>query len=161
MRWALQLFLTKAVLSMGEILSGNIRGVPCTSATVVGNECTRGYPHYDREGGECLNDGEDDEAYCSYDFGDKACAYCNTHRFRGIINWDYCSSATVVGDFCPDRGWSDVDPEGAVCANGGKDNEAYCSYDLGDNVCAYCNDGEDITRGEANLGDVAGANDKF
>ena len=30
------------------------------------------------------------------------------------------------------------DPEGAVCVNDGKSNEAYCSYDVGPTACARC-----------------------
>ena len=29
-------------------------------------------------------------------------------------------------------------PEGDICANNGEYNEAYCSYDIGSNACAYC-----------------------
>ena len=36
-------------------------------------------------------------------------------------------------------GYPHYDPEGVVCANDGDpDEEAYCSYDLGPSVCAYC-----------------------
>lgn len=55
-----------------------IKGQPCVNVVVVSHtECVPGYPHYDFEGMECGNEGQVDEAYCSYTVGANACAYCN------------------------------------------------------------------------------------
>jgi len=43
---------------------------------IVGNGCVSGFPHNDKESDVCDNDGQEDEAYCSYDIGSDACAYC-------------------------------------------------------------------------------------
>jgi len=46
-------------------------------------------------------------------------------------------------------GYPHYDPEGVVCANDGDpDEEAYCSYDLGPSVCAYCTDNFSDTDGQ-------------
>merc|ERR1712115_209918 len=55
-----------------------INGVPCSSFNVeiVANWCVPKSPHFDQEGDVCANDGTSTEAYCSYQVGDDACAYC-------------------------------------------------------------------------------------
>merc|ERR1712115_502526 len=55
-----------------------INGVPCSSSDVeiVANWCVPKSPHFDQEGDVCANDGTSTEAYCSYQVGDDACAYC-------------------------------------------------------------------------------------
>ena len=60
-----------------------INGQPCDNWIVVGN-CEPGYPHYDPEGMVCANDGQSDEAYCSYSVGgpEQACAFCATPRMQ-------------------------------------------------------------------------------
>ena len=51
-----------------------IDGVECANVVVVApNGCD---PDYDEEGMVCANDDMPDEAYCSYDVGDYACARC-------------------------------------------------------------------------------------
>lgn len=35
-------------------------------------------------------------------------------------------------------GAPDFSPEGTICANEGEDDEAYCSYRIGTNTCAFC-----------------------
>ena len=55
-----------------------INGKPCAVADIVilGNGCVKGSPHYDNEADVCGNDGKANEAYCSYEVGHTACAYC-------------------------------------------------------------------------------------
>jgi len=62
----------------GQLATVMVNGKPCASSAVhvVGDHCVSGYPHYDFEGMVCANDGEWNEAYCSYAVGDSACAYC-------------------------------------------------------------------------------------
>jgi len=57
------------------------------------------------------------------------------------INSKCCLNIVEVGDNCI-PGKPHFDPEGAVCDNDGKSNEAYCSYDVGPNACAYCEDSQ-------------------
>jgi len=52
----------------------------CSNVIIVGDWCFPGDPHYDPEGSVCENDGEFNEAYCSYDIGPNACAYCGDHH---------------------------------------------------------------------------------
>ena len=63
-----------------------------------------------------------------------------TGWYLGVrINGKGCSQkdVVVVGKNC-DRGHPHNDPEGMVCANDGQFDEGYCSYDIGETVCAYC-----------------------
>ena len=43
----------------------------------------------------------------------------------------------IVNQGCV-KGSPHYDSEGMVCANDGKPNEAYCSYEVGNTTCAYC-----------------------
>jgi len=60
-----------------------------------------------------------------------------TIKFK--INGAYCYTANIVkvGDWCI-PGAPRFDKEGSVCANDGKGKVAYCSYGVGFNACAYC-----------------------
>jgi len=53
----------------GEICGGEV-------VIVSTDNCVPGEPHFDQEGSVCRNDDQWDEAYCSYDVGPTACAYC-------------------------------------------------------------------------------------
>ena len=61
-----------------------INGKACPVGRVVringkgGHDCIKGAPHFDKEGSVCGNDGKSNQAYCSYQVGDKACAYCSS-----------------------------------------------------------------------------------
>jgi len=59
-----------------------INTVPCDVADIVkvDEKCIPWYPHFDREGQVCANDGAMNEAYCSYDVGEYACAYCKSAK---------------------------------------------------------------------------------
>ena len=58
--------------------TSTIHGSACDVANVVrvNDNCVSGAPHFDAEGMVCANDGTATEAYCSYDVGTSACAYC-------------------------------------------------------------------------------------
>ena len=51
------------------------------------------------------------------------------------INGQNCSMGNVVVE---SEGCTPLDPEGAVCANDGTANEAFCSYEVGSSACARC-----------------------
>ena len=54
-----------------------IDGVECANVVVVDQYgCNPYSPDYDGEGVVCANDNTPDEAYCSYDVGEYACARC-------------------------------------------------------------------------------------
>lgn len=58
-----------------------INSKPCLVENIVvlaTQDCVKGPPDYDFEGMVCANDGELDEAYCSFEVGDAACAYCKS-----------------------------------------------------------------------------------
>merc|ERR1719265_1192246 len=112
-----------------------INGQTCSSAVVINQHCVPGAPDYDPEGAVCGNDGQPDEAYCSYSVGPTACAYCLVTG-QVMINGQTCSSPVVIDQCVP--GAPDYDPEGAVCGNDGQPDEAYCSYSVGFTACAYC-----------------------
>jgi len=99
----------------------------------VSNDCVPGEPHFDPEGAVCANDDQADEAYCSYDVGANACAYCLPPTTQ--VNGEICDGEVIiVSDTACIPGEPHFDPEGAGC-NG---DAGYCSYDVGPNVCAYC-----------------------
>ena len=54
-----------------------INGRACANVVIVGDGCVPGSPHFDPEGMVCANDGQADEAYCSYSIGANTCAYCS------------------------------------------------------------------------------------
>jgi len=56
--------------------SFNVNGEPCLEAVVVSRDCNTRAPDFDYEGAVCANDGQSDEAYCSFEVGEFACAYC-------------------------------------------------------------------------------------
>ena len=55
-----------------------VNGKPCAveNIMIVNQRCFKEFPHSDHEGMVCANDGNPNEAYCSYEVGDTACAYC-------------------------------------------------------------------------------------
>merc|ERR1719295_1003411 len=59
----------------------------------------------------------------------------------GIVNGEYCSDAILISNEECDPY---LEPEGSVCANQGKWDEAYCSYNISDKMnssdsaCAFC-----------------------
>jgi len=128
---------------------GVINGVDCDGEdiVIVGDWCIPGKPHFDKEGDVCANDEKKNEAYCSYGIGPNTCAYCDNGAPipilpDGVINGADCDGAdiVIVGDWCI-PGEPHFDPEGAVCANDETRYEAYCSYGVGPNACAYCDNG--------------------
>merc|ERR1719361_3190065 len=105
--------------------------MPCSLAYVVfvyDSECNSTYPHFDSEGDVCANDGQWNEAYCSYELGDSACAYCSangTELTNDSSTGDYLlDSRYVVSDELMD--WSD-----------GND---YCSEQYGSSLATITND---------------------
>ena len=57
----------------------NRRPCPAENIVIVNQGCdkyTSDYYYQDYEGMVCANDGQHDEAYCSFEVGDTACAYC-------------------------------------------------------------------------------------
>jgi len=117
-----------------------INGVECMFPEIIGDYCEAGDPNFDVEGMVCANDGTKYEAYCSYEIGPNACARCKMER--PIINENYCDDPVVVHNFCK-PGNPHFDVEGSVCAHDGTEIEAYCSYNVGPNACAYCPDSPD------------------
>ena len=138
----LAIFLISSVAAKAPIQSDGlvviINGDDCDGADIVTVDkvCS---PGKDEEGSVCANDGRADEAYCSYDVGPNACAYCFIEDYA-VINGADCDKADVVivdEHACiPEKPYNDQ--EGTVCANDGGINEAYCSYGIGPNACAYC-----------------------
>jgi len=59
----------------------------------------------------------------------------------GIVNGEECSNVVVVSNLCV-SGSPHFDSEGDVCANENQPNEAYCSYGIGQDACAYCAESE-------------------
>ena len=111
-----------------------LNGVACLEALVYSYDyCVKGR-RGDPEGMVCANDGQYDEAYCSYDRV-TMCARCVEPMT--VVNFRPCESAVVVNDNCQ-PGAPHFDREGAVCANDAMATEAYCSYSVGDNACAFC-----------------------
>jgi len=53
-----------------------VNGEPCLEAMVVSRDCNTRAPDFDVEGLVCANDGQTDQAYCSFEVGEFACAYC-------------------------------------------------------------------------------------
>ena len=179
----------------------NGKTCPGENVNIVNEKCDQGSPHFDKEGQVCANDGEDNEAYCSFEIGNTVCAYCKptdnnksngdnddggsdknvdddkgntslggdqttrldedganddnvnggndkkgdddkgntTSRNETTINGKTCpgENVNIVNEKC-DQGSPHFDKEGQVCANDGEDNEAYCSFEIGNTVCAYC-----------------------
>lgn len=61
----------------------------------------------------------------------------NVHSHGAIIQGEFCENPIVVGQNCkPDAPSNDKETD--VCRNDDQPNEAYCSYDVGPNACAYC-----------------------
>eukprot|EP00588_Corethron_pennatum_P017702 CAMPEP_0194304762 /NCGR_PEP_ID=MMETSP0171-20130528/2396_1 /TAXON_ID=218684 /ORGANISM="Corethron pennatum, Strain L29A3" /LENGTH=218 /DNA_ID=CAMNT_0039056113 /DNA_START=134 /DNA_END=790 /DNA_ORIENTATION=+ len=117
-----------------------IDGANCGESDIVivdKNACIPGSPHYDKEGMICRNDGRWNEAYCSYDVGSKACAYCDNVRVIDGYDCDKDDVVIVDNNACI-PGSPHYDKEGDICRNDGRWNEAYCSYDVGSNACAFC-----------------------
>ena len=129
--------------------SGIVDGEFCTLAVYfVG--CNSGAPDFDPEGMVCMNDGQEDEMYCSYGLSDTACALCldgdgtddaptddgapDLFYGSGVVNGEECSLAVY---------YEGCDPsfflEGDVCYDDGMDT-FYCSYDLSGTACALCLD---------------------
>merc|ERR1719361_1824329 len=87
-----------------------INGMPCSLSDAVyvsDSECISGSPHYDSEGDVCANDGQWNEAYCSYELGDSACAYCSPNdtdwKFEvGMSSTDVESWPCSSHDECPE-----------------------------------------------------------
>lgn len=97
---SLALVSSSSMLSMAQIShpSGTVAGSWCENAVIVPySQCDSSYPYYDSEGMICANDGEWNQAYCSYDIGISACAYCAdwvSNRYSGAaVNENSCSSS--------------------------------------------------------------------
>lgn len=60
-----------------------------------------------------------------------------TESIQGTIKGRLCLDVKVVADWCI-PGKPHFDPEGSVCSNYDEPNEAYCSYKIDTNACAYC-----------------------
>lgn len=84
------------------------------------------------KGGKSESYDDDDDVGDDNDAGDD-----NVHSHGAIIQGEFCENPIVVNESCfPDA--PDNDKETGVCENDNQLNEAYCSYDVGPNACAYC-----------------------
>merc|ERR1719245_1989553 len=94
-----------------------INDMPCSLSDAVyvsDSECFSGSPHYDSEGDVCANDGQWNEAYCSYELGDSACAYCSPNGTDWKFD-DDMSSTEVESWPCNSH---DECPESTFCYDG-------------------------------------------
>merc|ERR1739842_82538 len=75
-----------------------------------------------------------------------------------LINGVPCSSSNVeiVANWCVPKS-PHFDQEGDICANDGTSTEAYCSYQVGDDTCAYC---KDPSKSDVPKEDDVGAEDR-
>jgi len=60
-----------------------------------------------------------------------------TFSLEGIIQGSLCLDVKIINELCIPGGLYN-DPEGMVCDNDDQLDEAYCSYEIGSNTCAYC-----------------------
>lgn len=85
-----------------------INGLSCplNQVAVVNHGCVRGAPAFNPEGWVCANSGSSSEAYCSYDVGPSACAWCESNGgtasgiSTGIREMNLITSETHM-QFCP------------------------------------------------------------
>ena len=99
-----------------------ILGKYCENPVVVSQNCVQGAPHYDPETVVCANDGQHDEAYCSYDVGPTACAYCG-------LTPPPSSTADSLTDVSNDYGWEKIHNEGHISYDERFGSSLALSYD--------------------------------
>jgi len=128
-----------------------IKGQPCVNVVVVDSDgCTPGDPDYDPEGHLCSNDGQVDEAYCSYTVGAKACAYCNSSGKATTAKTNPTTKTTATQLACPLLCTSPNCKEGASFNEGmalvSEQCTAYCSKEFSGQ--RYCGKGPDYKEGD-------------
>jgi len=108
-----------------------LRKVLFVSAALVGLTSTVGLSHNSKKSSKSEKSSKTKKSSKS-----KSSKQCKN---GGIVDGEYCCKPKIVDHHACVTGYPDYDQEGVVCANDGDpDEEAYCSYDLGPSVCAYC-----------------------